>query len=75
MSNTLIETAENTFTAIIPLEEIQKGNSTNKISIEVEWIDDGLNDEQDTELGSVYNSQLEIPITLHVSQYTGEQIQ
>ena len=26
MSNTLIETAENTFTAIIPLEEIQKGN-------------------------------------------------
>lgn len=74
MSNTLIQTSEDTYTAIIPLEEIQKGNCSNKITIEVEWVDDGTNDEQDTQLGSIYNSKLQIPITIHISQYIGEQI-
>ena len=73
-SNTLVQTGENTYTAVIPLTEIQKGNTTNRITIEVEWDDDGTNDEQDTQLGSIYNSKLEIPITIHVSQYLGEQI-
>lgn len=74
VSNNLIQTAENTYTAIIPLEEIQKGNSKNKITVEVEWEDDGTNDEQDTQMGLIYNSKLEIPITIHASQYLGEQI-
>lgn len=74
VSNTLYQTGENTYTAIIPLSEIQKGNTVNKITVEVEWKDDGTNDEQDTQIGSVYDAKLQIPITIHVSQYLGEQI-
>ena len=47
VSNTLYQTGENTYTAIIPLSEIQKGNTVNKITVEVEWKDDGTNPDYD----------------------------
>lgn len=74
VSNILYQTGENTYTAIIPLSEIQKGNTANKITVEVEWKNDGTSDEQDTQIGSVYDAKLQIPIKIHVSQYLGEQI-
>lgn len=73
--NTLYKTGENSYTAIIPLSEIQKGNSTNKITVEVEWKDDDVNNEQDVQTASKADAKLEIPITVHISQYLGEQIQ
>lgn len=71
--NTLVQTGENTYTGVITLEDIKKG-TTNVIEMEVQWIDDGDNDENDTKLGSVYNSKLNIPVNVHVSQYLGEEI-
>ena len=70
---TLVKTAENTYTGIITLEKIKAG-TFHKIKVEVEWIDDGQNDTEDTKLGIVYNSKLEIPITVHACQYLGETI-
>lgn len=73
VGNTLTQTDENTYTGIIPLEDVKKG-TTNKIEMTVQWIDDENNNENDTKLGTVYNSKLEIPVTVHVSQYIGEEI-
>lgn len=68
----LIKTGENMYTGVMPLEEIQKG-ILHKIQMEVEWVDDGLNNESDTELGKD-TEPLQIPITVHVIQYLGEEI-
>ena len=69
----LIKTAENTYTGIMTLQEIQKG-IIHKLRVEVEWADDGSNDENDTELGKGDIQQLQIPISVHVIQYLGEEI-
>lgn len=45
--NTLVKTSENTYTGIIPLEEIQE-DYKNRLKIEIEWCDDGTHDEEDT---------------------------
>lgn len=68
----LIKTGENMYTGIIALEEIQNG-IIHKIQMEIEWVDDGLNDESDTELGKD-TEPFQIPITVHVIQYLGEEI-
>lgn len=72
-NNTLIKTAENTYTGVIPLEKIQAG-CTNKIKVQIQWKEDG-NDKEDTNLGKQWENKLEIPITVHVCQYLGETIQ
>jgi len=69
----LIQTGENMYTGILPLQDIQKG-IIHKIQMEVEWIDDGLNNEADTELGKDNTKPLQIPISVHVIQYLGEEI-
>lgn len=73
VGNTLTQTGENTYTGVILLEDIKKG-TTNTIEMEVEWIDDENNNEEDTKLGSTYDSKLSIPVKVHVSQYLGEEI-
>ena len=72
-NNELIRTEKNTYTAIIPLEKIKQG-VTNSIKVEVEWENQEENNEQDTKDGSKYQSVLEIPISVRVSQYLGEEI-
>ena len=42
--------------------------------MEVEWLDDGLNDENDTNLGKDKTHKLQIPIKVHAIQYLGEEI-
>lgn len=69
----LIKTAENTYTGIMTLHEIQNG-IIHKLRVEVEWADDGSDDENDTELGKGDIQQLQIPISVHVIQYLGEEI-
>lgn len=69
----LIKTAENTYTGIIPLQDINNG-VTHKIKMEVEWLDDGLNNESDTIVGKNETHQLQIPIIVHAIQYLGEEI-
>lgn len=72
-NNELIRTEKNTYTAIIPVEKI-KQNVSNSIKIEVEWENQEENNEEDTKAGSIYQSVLEIPISVRVSQYLGEEI-
>ena len=69
----LMKTGENMYTGIIPLQDIQNG-IIHKIQMEIEWIDDGLNNEADSELGKDGAQPLQIPITVHVIQYLGENI-
>ena len=64
---------KNTYTGIIPLEKIKEGN-TNEITVEVEWKENEDNNEQDLALGSIWNAEYQIPITVYVSQYLGEEI-
>ena len=72
-NNELIQTGENTYTAIIPLEKIKQAKN-NRIKIEVEWENIETNNEEDTEEGKVYQSKLKIPIKFVASQYLGETI-
>jgi len=72
-NNTLVRTEDRTYTGIIPLDKIQEG-AINKINIEVEWVDDGTNDIEDTKLASDFEQKLQIPIKVNVSQYLGETI-
>ena len=72
-NNKLIRTEQNTYTAIIPLEEVKKGK-TNRIKIEIEWKNVEENNEEDTVFGSVEQNNLKIPITVRASQYLGEEI-
>lgn len=69
----LIKTAENTYTGVMTLEDIT--NRTNhKIKMEIEWVDDGINNENDAEIGKNETHKLQIPITVHAIQYLGEEI-
>ncbi len=70
---TLIKTAENTYTGIITLEEIKQGIQ-NAIEVAIEWKDDETNNEEDINMGIQAEYKLAIPITVHVSQYLGEEI-
>lgn len=71
--NELIKVDKNTYAGVIPLEKIKNGN-TNEITVEIEWVDDENNNESDIELGTKWDSKYEIPITVHVCQYFGEEI-
>lgn len=70
----LIKTAENEYTGIITLQNIQK-NVIHEIEMNVEWLDDEQNNESDTLLGTNKDKrQFEIPVTFHATQYLGEEI-
>lgn len=71
--NELIKIGDNTYAGIITLEQIKAGN-INEITVEVEWVDNENNNEKDLELGTKWNFEYQIPITVHVSQYFGEEL-
>lgn len=71
--NTLTRTAENVYTGIIPLADVENGN-VNSIRISIDWNNNELNNENDSQTGNKANSVLEIPITVDVCQYLGESI-
>lgn len=72
----LVRTGENTYTGILSLEDIQDNNRA-RINVEFEWADiDGTDENMaDLEVGTVYNGQFQIPITVHLIQYLGEEIE
>ena len=71
--NELVKTDKNTYTGIILLEKIQAG-TTNEITVEVEWIENEDHNEEDIGLGTTWDAEYQIPITVHVCQYLGEQL-
>lgn len=72
-NNVLTQTGENIYTGIISLEKI-KNNQTNTIKVTFNWINNEENNEQDTSIGTTLNSKLQIPVTVKVTQYLGEEI-
>lgn len=69
----LVKVDKNVYTGIIPLEKIKAGD-TNEITVEVEWLETENDNEQDIQLGTTWNAEYQIPITVHVCQYLGEEI-
>lgn len=72
-NNSIVKTDENTYTGIIPLEKCNPGYS-DIIEIFFAWENIEENNIEDTKIGTVYNSNIEIPITVQLSQYLGETI-
>ena len=69
--NTLIRTDENTYTGVILLEDIKKGNQ-NTIRIKVAWENLETEGNGDMEFAKKLDFYLKIPISMQVIQYTGE---
>lgn len=73
LGNELVQVAENTYAGVITVEEI-KAQKMNEVTVEIEWAENDDNNEQDVNLGSIWNAECQVPITVHVSQYLGEEI-
>lgn len=73
LGNELVQVAENTYAGVITVEEI-KAQKMNEVTVEIEWAENDDNNEQDVNLGSTWNAECQVPITVHVSQYLGEEI-
>lgn len=69
----LIKTNLNTYTNVLTLSEIKEGKKNN-VRVNVVWNNIEENNEEDSQLGSIYNNKLDIPVTLTVTQYLGEEI-
>ena len=64
----IVRTGEYTYSNIILLEDIDDGE-TNTIRVYIEWVNDEDNNEKDSELGTVLNNQISIPVSVDVTQY------
>ena len=71
--NAIIQTEENTYTGIIPLSNID-GTYTEEVKLAFVWENDENNNEEDSVIGKVANLKIEIPITIKIRQYLGEEI-
>lgn len=69
----LIKTGNNTYTGIITLDEINRGVK-NEIRVNLKWQEDETTNKEDTQMGSIINNSIEIPVSIKVSQYLGEEI-
>lgn len=69
----LIKTGIDTYTAIIPLENI-KANEKEKIRLTFKWANDELQNESDAEKGKIYGNKVEVPVEITFTQYLGEEI-
>lgn len=70
----LIKTSQNTYTGIMNLSNITNKTAKSTIKIVVEWENDELNNISDTTIGTSKGYDLQIPISVHVEQYLGEEI-
>lgn len=69
----ITKTGENTYTGVVSLDDIKAGK-TNTLRVYLSWEDDGtgVNDEEDSTLGTTKDVQVEIPVQVKASQYLGE---
>lgn len=73
VQNSMIKTSADTYTGTMTLAEVNS-NQTTTIRVYVKWEQTGLNDEEDTEIGDQRDINLDLPVYLTVSQYSGETI-
>lgn len=71
----IIQTGESTYTGVVSLDDISAGK-TNTLRVYLSWEDDGtgINDEEDSILGTTKDIQVSIPVQVKASQYLGEEI-
>ena len=71
----ITQTEESTYTGVVTLDDISAGK-TNTLRVYLSWEDDGtgINDEEDSMLGTNKDIQVSIPIQVKASQYLGEEI-
>lgn len=69
----IIKTDVNQYTGVLDLEEIKKGQ-TKTLRVNLSWINDEANNEQDSELGLNADSEFTIPVNVRLTQYTSEEI-
>ena len=71
----ITQTEESTYTGVVTLDDISAGK-TNTLRVYLSWEDDGtgINDEEDSILGTTKDIQVSIPVQEKASQYLGEQI-
>lgn len=72
-SKEIVQTDQNTYTGIISLSEINN-DKIDTIRTYINWDNVEANNEKDYEVGKQSDKTIEIPVTVKVSQYTGEQI-
>lgn len=72
-NNTLIKTGINEYTGIITLQEIQQGIQ-NTVKVGLIWEDSGDEDVTNSQYGGTVNGELDLPVTVTVTQYLGEEI-
>lgn len=70
----LVRTDENVYSGIFTLEDIENGRIAD-VKVNLLWNNNEDNNENDYELGSVYDNQITIPVDVHVIQYTGEELE
>lgn len=71
--NELIQTSKDVYTGIILLEDVKQGKQ-NTIRIEVEWDSEDETIEEDLEFANSVNNVLQLPLTMNITQYLGEEL-
>jgi len=72
----IIKTGEKTYSGVINLADVKSGTATT-VRLYIEWEDlaNGAGDNADSALGLVQGSQVSLPVSVVVSQYSGETIE
>lgn len=71
--NTLVKTAENTYTGIISLTDVEAGTPVT-LRCYVIWENDETKNEQDSEAGAVFGQEINLSAKVTATQYLGETI-
>ncbi len=69
----LVRTGEYTYSGILSLSEINS-DTVDTIRTNIMWEDVEQNGEKDYEVGKEEDAKIEIPVTVKLTQYTGEQL-
>ena len=70
-NSSIVMTGPSTYSGIISLESIENEETVN-LRVYITWENIEDYNEQDTELGMVYDNKLRVPITVNAVQYLGE---
>lgn len=69
----MIRTDEYTYTGILSLDDIKKGDKS-VVRVSLTWVNDEANNEADSILASTHGNKLKIPVVVTLWQYNNEEI-
>lgn len=71
--NELVLTNMDTYSGVITLADMGSVTS-NTIRVAITWMNDEVNNEDDSLIGSIYGEVIEIPVIVKATQYLGEEL-